>query len=298
MRIIRAICLAICVALACMGASATDLRIGVASEVTTLDPHFFHLTSNTEIHKGIYSGLVTQDADMKVVPDLAVSWRTIDATHWEFKLRPGVTFHDGTPLTADDVVFTYQRARNVPNSPGSFLQYLKHVTQTVAADPLTVVVETGGPDPILLNELQNVWIVSRKNGTGATTADYNSGKAAIGTGPYRLAEWVPGDHITLSRFDGYYGTKSRDHQRRRPHRRPAERRCRSDRVGAGQRSGQRARQSVADRLHHAGQPLLLLDPRRRSRRLTSGNGCRRQADVEESAEGCAGAARDVEGARS
>src|SRR5471032_3300516 len=207
MRGLKAICLTVSIALASAGAFAADLRIGVASEVTTLDPHFFHLTSNTEIHKGIYSGLVTQDADMKVVPDLAVSWRTIDDTHWEFKLRPGVSFHDGTPLTADDVVFTYERARGVPNSPGSFLQYLKHVTKTVAADPLTVVVETVGPDPILLNELQNVWIVSRKNGTGATTADYNSRKAAIGTGPYRLAEWVPGDHITLARFEGYYGPK-------------------------------------------------------------------------------------------
>ena len=207
MRGLKVVFLALCLALAGAGASAADLRIGVASEVTTLDPHFFHLTSNTEIHKAIYSGLVTQDADMKVVPDLAISWRTIDDTHWEFKLRPGVVFHDGTPFTADDVVFTYQRARNVPNSPGSFLQYLKHVTKTVAVDPLTVVVETDGPDPILLNELQNVWIVSRKNGTGATTADYNSGKAAIGTGPYRLAEWVPGDHITLRRSEGYYGAK-------------------------------------------------------------------------------------------
>ena len=207
MRILKAVCLALCVALGGADASAADLKIGVASEVTTLDPQFYHLTSNTEIHKGIYSGLVTQDADMKVVPDLAVSWRTLDDTHWEFRLRPGVIFHDGTPLTADDVVFTYERARSVPNSPGSFLQYLKHVTKTTAADPLTVVVETDGPDPILLNELQNVWIVSRKNGAGATTADYNSGKAAIGTGPYRLAEWVPGDHITLARFDGYFGTK-------------------------------------------------------------------------------------------
>ena len=62
--------------------------------------------------------------------------------------------------------FTYERARSVPNSPGSFLQYLKHVTKTAAPDPLTVLVETDGPDPILLNELQNVWIVSRKNGAG------------------------------------------------------------------------------------------------------------------------------------
>jgi peptide/nickel transport system substrate-binding protein len=207
MRGLRVVCLAFCVALAGAPAPAADLRIGVASEVTTLDPHFFHLTSNTEIHKAIYSGLVTQDAGMNVVPDLAVSWRTIDDTHWEFKLRPGVTFHDGTPLTADDVAFTYERARNVPNSPGSFLQYLKHVTKTVAADPLTVVVETDGPDPIVLNELQNVWIVSRKNGAGATSADYNSRKAAIGTGPYRVVDWVQGDHITLERFDGYYGAK-------------------------------------------------------------------------------------------
>jgi len=207
MRGLKAICLTVSIALASAGAFAADLRIGVASEVTTLDPHFFHLTSNTEIHKGIYSGLVTQDADMKVVPDLAVSWRTIDDTHWEFKLRPGVVFQDGTPLTADDVVFTYERARSVPNAPGSFLQYLKHVTKTVAADPLTVVVETDGPDPIVLNELQNVWIISRKIGTGATTADYNSGKVAIGTGPYKLVELVPGDHITLARFEGYYGPK-------------------------------------------------------------------------------------------
>lgn len=191
----------------CGSAVAADLKIGVASEVTTLDPHFFHLTPNTEIDKLIYSGLITQDASLKVIPDLAASWRTTDPTHWEFKLRPGVKWQDGSPLTADDVVFSYQRARNVPNSPGSFLQFLKHVKTTTATDDHTVVVETDQPDPILLNEILNVWIVSRKNAENATTADYNSRKAAVGTGPYRVVEWVPGDHITLERFDGYFGAK-------------------------------------------------------------------------------------------
>jgi peptide/nickel transport system substrate-binding protein len=191
----------------CGSAGAADLKIGVASEVTTLDPHFFHLTPNTEIDKLIYSGLITQDANLKVVPDLAASWRTTDPTHWEFKLRPGVKWQDGSPLTADDVVFSYQRARNVPNSPGSFLQFLKHVKTTTATDDHTVVVETDQPDPILLNEILNVWIVSRKNAENATTADYNSRKAAVGTGPYRVVEWVPGDHITLEHFDGYFGAK-------------------------------------------------------------------------------------------
>ena len=88
------------------GASAADLKLGVSSEVTTLDPHYFHLTSNTEIDKLIYSGLVTQDVDLKVIPDLAVSWRTLDETHWTFKLREDVKWHDGSPFTADDVLFT------------------------------------------------------------------------------------------------------------------------------------------------------------------------------------------------
>jgi peptide/nickel transport system substrate-binding protein len=118
-----------------------------------------------------------------------------------------VKWHDGSPFTADDVVFTYQRARNVPNSPASFLQFLKHVARTTAVDDHTLVIETDQPDPILLNEILNVWIVSRKNGANATTADYNSGKAAIGTGPYREVEWVPGDRMVLARFDGYFGEK-------------------------------------------------------------------------------------------
>ena len=188
-------------------AQSADLKIGVASETTTLDPHFFHLTPNTEVDKAIYSAIVTLDAQQHIIPDLATSWHAIDQTHWEFKLRPGVKFQDGTPFTADDVVFTYQRARNVPGSPGPFQQYLRHVVKATATDPATVTIETDGPDPILPNELQNVWIVSHTIGATATTQDYNSGKAAIGTGPYKLARWVPGDHLDLVRNDDYFGAK-------------------------------------------------------------------------------------------
>ena len=183
------------------------LKIGVSSATTTLDPHFFHLTANMEVDKLVYSALVTQDAHMRVIPDLAVSWKALDDTHWQFKLREGVTFQDGTPFTPDDVVFTYQRARNVPNSPGSFQQFLKHVADVKVVDATTIVIETTQPDPILLNELMNVWIVSRKIGANATTHDYNSLKTAIGTGPYRVVKWVPGAQVTLERYDGYFGTK-------------------------------------------------------------------------------------------
>jgi peptide/nickel transport system substrate-binding protein len=90
--------------------------------------------------------LITQDTNLKVIPDLAESWRNVDPTHWEFKLRQGVKWQDGSPFTADDVVFTYQRARNVPNSPGPFLQFLKHVANTTAVDDHTVVIETDQPE--------------------------------------------------------------------------------------------------------------------------------------------------------
>jgi len=188
-------------------ASGDVLKIGVLSATTTLDPHFFHLTPNMEVDKLIYSALVTQDEQMRIIPDLATSWRTLDDTHWEFKLKTGVTFHDGTPFTPDDIVFTYQRARSVPNSPGSFQQFLKHVAAVKVVDDATIVIETTQPDPILLNQLMNVWIVSRRIGANATTEDYNSLKTAIGTGPYRITKWVPGSQLTFERFDGYFGPK-------------------------------------------------------------------------------------------
>jgi len=100
--------------------------------------------------------------------------------------------------------------RSVPNSPGSFLQYLKHVTKTVAADPLTVVVETDGPDPILLNELQNVLdYLPQARRPAPPRPTINARTAAIGTGPYRVDGG--GCKATAScwrGFDGYFGAKA------------------------------------------------------------------------------------------
>jgi peptide/nickel transport system substrate-binding protein len=190
-------------------ATAADLRMGVLSEVTTLDPHYFQLTSNMDINMLVYSTLVSHDLGLQVVPDLATSWQALDDRHWEFQLRQGVTWQDGTPFTADDVVFSFDRARTVPPSPsGSIQRYIQHVVKVAAPDEHTVLIETDDPDPILLHELVNLWIVSRKHGTNASLADYNSGRAAVGTGPYRVMEWVPGDHMILQRSDGYFGPKS------------------------------------------------------------------------------------------
>jgi peptide/nickel transport system substrate-binding protein len=193
--------------LAAGAANAQDLRIGLASEPTAMDPHFHNLSPNNSMLSHVFEALVGQDEMQRHRPALAESWRAIDDTTWEFKLRKGVTFHDGSPFTADDVVFTFERAPNVEGSPSSFGIYTRGKT-VVKVDDHTVHFKTAGPYPLMPNEVSAVLIVSRKHGAGAKTPDYNSGKAAIGTGPYRFAEYAPGNRIVVQRNESYWGQKA------------------------------------------------------------------------------------------
>ena len=104
-------------------AAAQELRIGLASEPTAMDPHYHNLSPNNSLLSHIFESLVGQDERQRLTPDLAESWKAIDATTWEFKLRRNVRFHDGTPFTADDVLFSFERAPNVEGSPASFAIY-------------------------------------------------------------------------------------------------------------------------------------------------------------------------------
>ena len=191
-------------ALATTPALAQDLRIGVASEPTSMDPHFHNLTPNNSMMSHLFERLVEQDAAQRLIPGLAVSWRPTDATTWEFKLRKGVKFHDGSPFTADDVVFTFERAPNVEGSPSSFGTYIRGKT-VVKVDDHTIQIKTATPYPLMPNDVSTVFIISKKNGSGARTPDYNAGKAAIGTGPFRFATYAPGDRIVVQRNKLYWG---------------------------------------------------------------------------------------------
>jgi len=187
-------------------ARGAELTIGLASEPTSMDPHYHNLTPNNSLLSHIYDALVMQDEKQNLVPGLAVSWRPVDETTWEFKLRRGVKFHDGTPFTADDVIFTFQRAPDVEGSPSSFGTYTKGKT-LVKVDDYTLLIKTERPYPLMPQDVSTVMIISRKNGEGARTADYNSGKAAIGTGRYKFAEYVPGDRIVMERNEAWWGNK-------------------------------------------------------------------------------------------
>jgi len=185
-------------------AGAKDLTIGIRSEPSAMDPHFHNLGPNNSMSSHIFDALVLMDEKQNLLPGLATSWKTLDDTTWEFKLRQGVTFHDGSPFTADDVIFTFERAPNVEGSPSSFATYTKGKTVS-KVDDHTIRIKTAGPYPLMPQDVANIWIISRKNGEGAKTEDYNSGKAAIGTGRYKFSEYVPSDRIVLTRNDSGWG---------------------------------------------------------------------------------------------
>jgi peptide/nickel transport system substrate-binding protein len=188
-------------------ALAQNLVLGTKLELNTLDPHFFAAFPTGSSHEYLYDKLVILDDKLKVTPSLAQSWKLIDDLTWEFRLRKGVSFHDGSPFTADDVLFTVDRVPNVPNSPNSFSQFTRGIEKVTKVDDHTIVVRTKAPNPMLLNDFANIWIISAKAAKGATTADFNSGKAAIGTGPYKLVEWVNGERLVVERNGRYWGPK-------------------------------------------------------------------------------------------
>ena len=195
------------VALAVGPAAAGQLIIGLGSEPSSIDPHYHNLGPNNQVARHIFDRLVHSDENQRLGPGLAVSWQAINDTTWQFELRRGVTFHDGTPFTADDVIFTFERAPKVEASPSSFALYTKGKTLK-KIDDYTLRIITEEPYPLMPNDVSTINIISKKIGMGAKTGDYNSGKAAIGTGPYKFSEWVPGDRLVIEKNSAYWGKKA------------------------------------------------------------------------------------------
>jgi len=199
--------LAVAASLAVAAAPAQELRIGMGADVTSMDPHFVNLFPNNNIAEHVFEKLITLDADSRLIPGLAESWKPVNATTWEFKLRRGVKFHDGSDFTAEDVQFSIDRVGKIPDSPGPFTTYTKAIKEVQIVDPHTIRFVTAFPHPQLQNDINTIYIVSKKTATGATTADFNSGKAMNGTGPFRFASFKRGDRVELTRNDGYWGPK-------------------------------------------------------------------------------------------
>jgi len=179
----------------------------VGAQVTSIDPHYHNISPNTAFSSMVFGALADTDGSSKLQPGLAESWKTVGEDVWEFKLRPGVTFHNGAPFTADDFAFTVERIPQVVNSPGSFATYTQAIRAVEVVDPLTLRISTKGPYPTLAIDLAQVSILSRSIHTGATTDRFNSGELAIGTGPFRVVSARQGERVDLVRNDAYWGPK-------------------------------------------------------------------------------------------
>ena len=182
-----------------------DVSIGLQAAITSMDPHFHNLSPNNSLSLHIFEPLIKRDENQKLVPGLATSWKALDDLTWEFKLRKNVRFHDGSAFTADDVVFTLKRVPDVPNSPSSFATFTKPIIDVKVVDPHTIIFKTATAHVLLPSDLASVMIVSKSAGEKATTADYNAGKAAIGTGPYKFGEYVPNQRVVFKANYGYWG---------------------------------------------------------------------------------------------
>ena len=187
--------------------AAANLTIGLGTDVTAVDPHYHNLTPNNNVANHLYGYLVERNEKSQMIPGLATEWKAIDPTTWEFKLRKGVKFHDGSEFTAADVVASIERVPKVQNSPSPFTAYTKQITKIDVVDPYTIRFKTAQPYPLMPSDMTQVAIIN-KQFASATTDDFNSGKAAVGTGPYKLVKFTKGDRIELARNDAYWGGKT------------------------------------------------------------------------------------------
>ncbi|SFO76280.1 peptide/nickel transport system substrate-binding protein [Cohaesibacter marisflavi] len=189
-------------------ALAADLKIGIAGSPTSMDPQFYVIGTNSAMARNIFDGLVNQDDRQQLKPALATEWTAVDDTTWQFHLREGVKFHDGSDFDADDVVASIARVKLASeNSPSSFMPYVKGITAVTAIDPMTVEFKTETAMPLLPNNLSRIAILPSEEGE-TPSSDLNTGKGVIGTGPFKFVSWIPDSTIELARNDDYWGDVS------------------------------------------------------------------------------------------
>jgi peptide/nickel transport system substrate-binding protein len=185
---------------------AGDLVMGRSSPQSVLDPLYTVQPTGVAAAPDIFDRLVTFGLDLQLKPGLALSWTAIDALTWELKLRPGVTFHNGAPFGAKDVVASFKRAASMPNSPSPMAVNVAAVERTEIVDPLTIRVRTKVPTPLLMDQIGQIYIVPADIAE-APTSDFNNGKLVIGTGPYKFKSWIPNEEIKLVANPDWWGGK-------------------------------------------------------------------------------------------
>ncbi len=208
---IRAGTAIILVAIMMGGLNAKTIRIGNQGDALSLDPHSLNESLQLSVTGNVYEGLVGRNKDLSLAPLLATKWSQPTPSVWRFELRKGVQFHDGTPFTADDVLFTFARAGADGSDMKSYTNDIKEVRKI---NDFVVEIETKGPFPILPDLISLVYIMSKKWAeTNQATRPVDRRKGienaasfrANGTGPYRVRERQPGIKTTFTKSGNYWG---------------------------------------------------------------------------------------------
>lgn len=185
-------------------ANSAELKIGLSSSVTSLDPIFYVIGPNSAMARNMFDGLINQDNRQQLQPALASSWKPIDDTTWEFKLRQDVKFHDGSDFTAEDVAATIRRVPLASqNSPSSFARYVRDIKEIEIVDTHTIRFKTEGPAPLLPNNLSRISILPAEL-EKVPTPELDKGAGVIGTGPFKFVSWQRDDHIALEANPDYW----------------------------------------------------------------------------------------------
>jgi len=214
----RALALAGIISLSLLGAGAgaKTFRWASAGDILTMDPHSQNEGLNNPMNAHVYESLVTRGKGMELEPCLAVSWQQVDPATMRFKLRDKVTFHNGSPLSADDVVFSINRAMDKTSDYKAYVQGIKEIKRV---DNLTVDIISDGPNPTLLDQLTQVRVMSK-----AWAAKFNvlrptdfkakeesyAVRNANGTGPYILKSREPDVKTVFVANSNWWGKREGD----------------------------------------------------------------------------------------
>jgi peptide/nickel transport system substrate-binding protein len=202
--IIRVALITLC-ALVCQPGLAKTLRWAARGDVQTFDPHAFNENITNNFNALVYDTVVARDKQLAIAPMLATSWTLVNDTTWRFILRHGVVFHDGTPLTASDIVYSIERAQ-MPTS--QIAQYASSLGKPVAIDDYTLELRQEKPDPLLLEHLSTVYVMSRAWSVAhhvekpldfSAKEESFASKNENGSGPYVLRSREPGVRTVLER---------------------------------------------------------------------------------------------------
>ncbi len=192
-----------------------SIVIAVSSDILSMNPYRYNETPTNQFMLHIYETLISFDNNAQVQPGLAETWEVAeDGVTYTFHLRKGVKFHDGDEFTAEDVIASFDKAKN-PDSPSAFSSFFTGVESYEALDDYTVAVKTKDVYPVLLNDLSNVYILKKENIEGKTEEEIAD--VVIGTGRYKFVEQVKEDHIDIvANPDHWSGEKPITNVRFRP----------------------------------------------------------------------------------